>query len=142
MSRRTLQKTFHQTLCKQHCPHQTLILKLLLVLIQNQKTGRKLQIHLHLHWRARNKVLTLQDLKSQQERTLGSQPVHLAIFTCKDTSTSGSVEHQSKMLNFELYIMYIDELAIFNSNHNRHCLLLTFYIFQDHHTYEYLAEYI
>ena len=33
------------------------------------------QIHLHLHWRyPRSKVLTLQDLKSQQERTLGSQP--------------------------------------------------------------------
>ena len=44
---------------------------------------RKLQIHLHLHWRwPRNKVLTLQDLESQQERTLGSQPVHLVIFTC------------------------------------------------------------
>ena len=64
---------------------------------------RKSQIHLHLHWRwLRNRVLTLQDLKSQQERTLGSQPVHLVIFTCKDTSTSGSVDYQSKMLNFEL----------------------------------------
>ena len=101
----------------------TLILKLLLLLlIQNQKKGRKLQIHLHLHWRwLRNKVLTLQDLKSQQERTLESQPVHLVIFTCKDTTTSGSVEHQSKKLNFELYILYSRaKLAIFNSNHNRH----------------------
>ena len=53
----------------------------------------KSQIHLHLHW---NKVLTLQDLKSQQERTLGSQLVHLVIFTCKDTSASGSVDYQSK----------------------------------------------
>ena len=67
-----------------------------LLLIQNQKTGRKLQNHcvqmdLHLHWRYlrnRKEVLTLQDLKSQQERTLGSQPVHLVIFTCKDTSAS------------------------------------------------------
>ena len=32
--------------------------------------GRKSQIHLHLHWRwPRNKVLTLQDLESQQEIT-------------------------------------------------------------------------
>ena len=70
-------------------------------------TLRKLQIHLHLHWRGpRNKVLTLQDLESQQERTLGSQPVHLVIFTCKDTSTSGSVDYQFKMLNFELYVLY------------------------------------
>ena len=34
------------------------------------------------------------DLESQQERTFGSQPVHLVIFTCKDTSTSGSVGYQ------------------------------------------------
>ena len=74
---------------------------------------------LHLHWRCprnRKEVLTLQDLKSQQERTLGSQPVHLVIFTCKDTSASGSVDYRSKMLNFELYVMNIDELAIFHSN--------------------------
>ena len=82
----------------------------------------EIETHLHLHWRElRNKVLTLQDLESQQERTLGSQPVHLVIFTCKDTSTSGSVDYQSKMLTFELYILYSRaELAIFNSNHNRH----------------------
>ena len=63
-------KTFHQTLCNRHCPDQTLILELLL-LIQNLKTGRKLQNHcvhmdLHLHWRYlknRKEVLTLQDLK-------------------------------------------------------------------------------
>ena len=62
---------------------------------------------MHLHWRwPRNKVLTLQDLKSQQERILGSQSVHLVVFTCKDTSTSGSVDYQFKMLNFELYILY------------------------------------
>ena len=54
------------------------------------------QVHLY-HWRyPRNKVLTLQDLESQQERTLGSQPVHLVIFTCKDTTKSGSVEYQLK----------------------------------------------
>ena len=58
--------------------------------------------------------------ESQQERTLESQPIHLVIFTCKDTSTSGSVDSQSKMLNFELYIVYIDESAIFHGNHNRH----------------------
>ena len=46
--------------------------------------GRKLQMYLHLHWRgSRNKVLTLQDPESQQERTLESKPVHLVIFTCK-----------------------------------------------------------
>ena len=32
---------------------------------------------------AGNRVLTLQDTESQQERTLESQPVHLVIFTCK-----------------------------------------------------------
>ena len=45
-----------------------------------------------------------QDLVSQKERTLESQPVHLVIFTCKDTIASGSVDYQLKMLNFELYI--------------------------------------
>ena len=39
-------------------------------------------------------------LASQQERTLESQPVHLVIFTCKDTIASGSVDYQLKMLNF------------------------------------------
>ena len=48
--------------------------------------------------------LTLQDLASQQERTLESQPVHLVTFTCKDTIASGSVDYQLKMLSFELYI--------------------------------------
>ena len=77
-----------QDLVKMTVPHWTLILKLLLLLlIQNQKKGRKMQIHLHLHylhWRwLRNQVLTLQDLESQQERTLESQPVYLVIFTCK-----------------------------------------------------------
>ena len=60
----------------------------------------------------RNKALILQDLKSQQERTLGSQPVHLVIFTCKDTTASGSVEHQFKMLNFELYVLYSEPYSI------------------------------
>ena len=64
-----------------------------------------LQLH-NLHWRwVRNQVLALQNPESQQERTLESQPVHLVIFTCKDTSTSGTVDHQSKMLNFELYVI-------------------------------------
>ena len=69
-------------------------LKLLLLLILNQKKGRKLQklqmylhlhlhIHLHLHWRESRNSPTLQDPESQRERTLGSQPVHLVIFTCK-----------------------------------------------------------
>ena len=48
--------------------------------------------------------LTLQGRVSQQERTLGSQPAHLVIFTCKDTIASGSVDYQLKMLNFELYV--------------------------------------
>ena len=34
--------------------------------------------------------------RSQQERTLGSQPVHLVIFTRKDTSAFGSVDYMSK----------------------------------------------
>ena len=64
-------------------------------------------MYLHLHWRkSRNKVLTLQDPESQQERTLESQPVHLVIFTCKDTSASGLVDYQFKKLNFELYVLY------------------------------------
>ena len=68
-----------------------------------------------------NQVLTLQDPESQQERTLGSQPVHLVIFKCKDTTASGTVDYQSKMLYSELYVLYSrPELAIFNSNHNRH----------------------
>ena len=45
-----------------------------------------------------------QGLVSQQERTLESQPVHLVIFTCKDTIAPGSVDYQLKMLNFKLYI--------------------------------------
>ena len=60
------------------------------------------------HWRYLRKMrevhLTLQDLISQQERTLESQPVHLVIFTCKDTIASGSVDYQLEMLNFELYV--------------------------------------
>ena len=81
-----LQKIYHKTLFNQ--PYQTL--KLLHLLILSQKKGRKLHmylhlhLHLHLHWTgSRNKVLTLQDPESQQERTLESQPVHLVIFTCK-----------------------------------------------------------
>ena len=60
--------------------------------------------------------------RNQQKTTLGSQPVHLVIFTCKrhyhickrhyhickDTSASGTVDHQSKMLNFELYVLYLE----------------------------------
>ena len=57
-----------------------------------------------LHWgylrNMREVHLTLQDLVSQQERTLVSQPVHLVIFTCKDTIASGSVDYQLKLLNF------------------------------------------
>ena len=45
-----------------------------------------------------------QGLVSQQERTLESQSVHLVIFTSKDTIAPGSVDYQSKMLNFKLYI--------------------------------------
>ena len=45
-----------------------------------------------------------QGLVSQQERTLESQPVHLVIFTCKDTIALGSVDYQLKMFNFKLYV--------------------------------------
>ena len=48
--------------------------------------------------------ITHKGLVSQQERTLESQPAHIVIFTCKDTIASGSVDHQLKMLNFELYV--------------------------------------
>ena len=54
----------------------------------------------------KEKILTLQDSESQQERTLESQPVYLVIFTCKDTSTSGLMDYQFKKLSFELYILY------------------------------------
>ena len=54
-----------------------------------------------------------QGLASQQERTLESQPAHLVIFTCKDTIAPGSVDHQLKMLNFELYI-YIKATLVQN----------------------------
>ena len=124
-----------------------------LLLIQNQKTGRKSQNHcvqmeLHL-WRylrnMREAHLTLQDLESQQEKTLGSQPAHLVTFTCKATIASGSVEYQFESVEFcELYISYlsyIDKLAIFYNNCNRHCLLLTFYVFQDHHTSKYIHSF-
>ena len=43
-------------------------------------------------------------LVSQQEGTLGSQPVHLVIFTCKDIIAPGSVDYQLKLLDFKLYI--------------------------------------
>ena len=63
---------------------------------------------MELHWRylrnMREVHLKLQDLTSQKERTLGSQPVHLVTFTSKDTIASGSVDYQLKMLNFELYV--------------------------------------
>ena len=81
-----LQKIYHRTLFTR--TNRTL--KLLLLLISNQKKGRKLQmylhlhLHLHLHWRgSKNRVLTLQDPESQRERTLESQPVHLVTFICK-----------------------------------------------------------
>ena len=96
---------FHQNLCSQHCPDY-IFLELLLI----KKTGRKLQNHcvqLKLHWRhlwQMDKIHHIhQGLVSQQERTLGSQPVHLVIFTCKDTIAPGSVDYQLKMLNFKLY---------------------------------------
>ena len=39
---------------------------------------------------------------------------------CKDTTASGTVDYQSEMLNFEFYVVYVDKLAIFSNNHNRH----------------------
>ena len=81
-----LQKIYHRTIST--WPNQTL--KLLLLLILNQKKGMKLQklqmyllIHLHLHWWESRNSPTLQDPESQQERTLESQLVHLVTFTCK-----------------------------------------------------------
>ena len=66
-----LQKIYHRTLFTQ----TNRILKLLLLLILNQKKGTKsqklqmylhLHLHLHLHWRgSRNRLLTLQDPESQ-----------------------------------------------------------------------------
>ena len=67
-----LQRIYHRTLSTQ--PNQTL--KLLLLLILNQKKGRKLQklqmylhlhlcLHLHLHWRESRNSPTLQDPESQ-----------------------------------------------------------------------------
>ena len=107
-----LQKMYHRT----WSTRQKRTLKLLLLLILNQKKGRKLQklqlyLHLHLHlylhlyWRKSRNSLTLQDPESQQERILEGQPVHIVTFTCKDTSTSGLVDYQSEKLSFELYIL-------------------------------------
>ena len=65
-------------------------------------------VQMNLHWRHLRQMDKIhhihQGLVSQQERTLESQPVHLVIFTCKDTITPGSVDYQLKMLNFKLYI--------------------------------------
>ena len=58
--------------------------------------------------------LRLQDLTSQQERTLGSQPFHLVSFTCKDTIASGSVDYQFEnveLWTLHLILSYIDELV-------------------------------
>ena len=63
-----LQKMYHRTLSTQ----LNWTLKLLLLLIPNQKKGRKsqklqmyLHIHLHLHWRELRNSPTLQDPESQ-----------------------------------------------------------------------------
>ena len=49
---------------------------------------------------------TLQDLESQQERTLENQPAHLVTFTCKDTciSISGLSVENVGTLNFTSHI--------------------------------------
>ena len=76
---------------------------------EDRRKSQNHYVQMDLHWRyLRNKreVFILQDLESQQERTLGSQPAHSVTFICKDTIASGSVEYQLKMLNFELYISY------------------------------------
>ena len=39
-------------------------------------------------------------------KNFGKPATSFSDFTCKDTTTSGSVEYQFKMLNFELYILY------------------------------------
>ena len=62
------------------------------------------ELHLR-HLKQMDKIHHIhQGLISQQEKTLESQPVHLVIFTCKDTIAPGSVDYQLKMLNFKLYI--------------------------------------
>ena len=54
-------------------------------------------------------------------KNFGKPASSFSDFTCKDTSASGTVDHQFKKLNFELYILYSRaELAIINSNHSRH----------------------
>ena len=67
--------------------------------------------------------LTLQDLISQQEGTLESQPVHFVTFTCKDTIASGSVDCQLKMLNFELYI-YIKARLVQNPTNLQYSIII------------------
>ena len=42
--------------------------------------------------------------RKSTRKNLRSQPAHLVIFTCKDTIAPGSVDYQSKTLNFKLYI--------------------------------------
>ena len=75
---------------------------------------------MNLHWRhlkQKDKIHHIhQGLVSQQERTLESQPVHLVIFTCKDTIASGSVDYQLKMLNFKLYIYIKARLVQYMTN--------------------------
>ena len=53
-----------------------------------------------------------QGLVSQQERILESQPVHLVIFTCKDTTAPGSVNYQFKMLTSNLQYFTITIIGI------------------------------
>ena len=59
--------------------------------------------------------------RKSTRKNFGKSASSFSDFTCKDTSTSGTVDYQSRMLDFELYILYSrGKLAIFNSNHNRH----------------------
>ena len=64
-----------------------------------------------------------QGLISQQERTLESQPVHLVIFTCKDTVAPGPVDYQLKMLNFKLYI-YIKARLVQNMTNLQNFIII------------------
>ena len=57
-------------------------------------------------------------------KNFGSQPVHLVIFTCKDTTTSGLVEYQFKTLNFELYVLYSEPYSIVTVTGINYCNIL------------------
>ena len=89
-----------------------------------------------------NTLYTPGSCKSTRKK-FGKPASSFSDFTCKDTIAPGSVDYQLKMLNFKLYI-YIKARLVQNMTnlqyfvyHNRHQLLLTFHVFQDHCTFKY-----